>query len=91
MIVMQQQMDTLTKQLEVKDAQLAEAAIERSELRRLLGNSQMMLTAGRSDATGSGQGSVDEETGFTPARTPQRDAERPQRGSCRWPWERRGA
>ncbi len=91
MIVMQQQMDILTNELAVKNQQLAEAATERAELRRLLGNSQMMLTAGRSDATGSPQGTVDEETAFRPARTPQRDAERPQRGSWRWPWERRGA
>jgi len=89
MIVMRQQMDTLTKQLEVKDAQLAEAAIERSELRRLLGNSQMMLTAGRSDASGEAQGAVDEESTIRPAQTPQRGTQRPQRASWRWPWQRR--
>ncbi len=91
MIVMQQQMDILTNELAVKNQQLAEAATERAELRRLLGNSQMMLTAGRSDASGSPQGSVDEEPAFRPAQTPQRVTERPQRGSWRWPWERRGA
>jgi hypothetical protein len=89
MIVMQRQMDILTSELEVKNQQLADAAIERAELRRLLGNSQMMLTAGRSEAPGPPQGTMDEESGPRPARTPQDRPQPYQRAAWRWPWQRK--
>ncbi len=78
--------DTLRAELNVKNRQ-----IER--LTALLGNAQQtvqMLSAGHSDASESPPPTVDEEMAFRPAQTSLHVAERPQRASWRWPWERRG-
>lgn len=53
MIAMQRQMNILVSELAVKNQQLAEAATERAELRRLLGNEQQtvqLLTEGAHSA-----------------------------------------
>ncbi len=88
MIVMQQQMDILNRELHAKNKQLAEAATERSELRRLLGNSQQtvqLLTAGSPPAPVP----TDEELPHRPGADDSGAAQAPSRVRWRWPWERR--
>jgi hypothetical protein len=87
--------ELLRAELDAKNAQLAEAATERAELRRLLGNSQqtvMLLTEGRSEAPLRPVATTDEEL---PHRAANDDPGAAQtrsrvRWHWRWPWQRTG-